>query len=58
MSILESIFGKKEESEEVKLNGVEITYNQLEAKKKEASQQKGMKIIETSPKTFRTKLED
>ena len=60
MGLLENIFGKKEESTEdnVMLNGVRITKSQLEEKKKEVSQTKGMKIVETSSNIFRTKLED
>jgi len=56
--------GKKKEivmenvSDNVKLNGVQVTREQLQEKIKEAKQQKGMKIVEKSPGEFRTKLED
>ena len=56
--------GKKKEivmenvSDNIKLNGVQVTREQLQEKIKEAKQQKGMKIVEKSPGEFRTKLED
>jgi hypothetical protein len=39
------------------LNGVKISRDQLEEKKKEVSQLKGMKIVEVTTNTFRTKIE-
>ena len=41
----------------VKFNGVKITREQLNEKKKEASQQKGIQIIETGPGEFRTRIQ-
>ena len=60
MGILNSIFGKNEEQVSqnmVKLNGVTITQEQLEMKKKEIKSQKGIKLIESAPNIFRTKIE-
>jgi hypothetical protein len=59
MGFFKKLFeGKEKEHEEmVTLNGKKITYSQLEEKKKEAKQQKGVRIVESSPKVFRTKIE-
>jgi len=60
MGILNSIFGKNEEQVSqnmVKFNGSTITQEQLEMKKKEVSLLKGVKIVESAPNIFRTKIE-
>ena len=44
--------------ETVKLNGQEVTKEQLEQARREAEQTKGKKIVETAPGEYRTKLED
>ena len=51
---------EKEESmeqEKVKFNGVYITEDQLEMKKKEINQQFGMKLVEVAPKEYKTRIE-
>ena len=44
--------------ETIVLNGREVSQKQLDKKKKEAEDKKGMKIVEISKNTYRTKLED
>jgi hypothetical protein len=40
----------------VKLNGKEITQEELEAKKEEASQKKGVQIVEVKPQEYKTRI--
>ena len=42
----------------VKLNGKEITREQLEEKKKKVEEKPGMSIVEKKPGEYRTKLQD
>lgn len=44
--------------ENVKLNGKQVTKEQLEEKRKQAESQKGMKLVEVKPGEYRTKLEE
>jgi hypothetical protein len=60
MGIISSIFGKNEEQisqNMVKFNGSTITQEQLEMKKKEVSLLKGVRIVESAPNVYRTKIE-
>lgn len=61
--LLQILFGnnKKENismsEDKVKLNGVEISREQLEEKKKEVAQMKGVRIVEVAPNEFKNKIE-
>jgi len=45
-------------TKDITLNGKKVSQQQLNKKKKEAEDKKGMKIVEISKDTYRTKLED
>lgn len=45
-------------SDKILLNGKEITAEELEKKRKEAEETKGMKLVELAPNEYRLKLED
>lgn len=61
--LLQILFGnnKKENismsEDNVKLNGQTITREQLEEKKKEVAQMKGVRIVEVAPNEFKNKIE-
>jgi hypothetical protein len=42
----------------VVLNGVEVTQEQLEEKKKKLEEQSGIKLVEVSKGEFKTRLQD
>lgn len=44
--------------EKIKLNGKDVSKEQLQEKKKQVDSQKGMKLVEVKPGEYRTKLEE